>query len=52
MIIFDDMFLTTKDRQLKIKFNPNSIIFQENNSKNQEQILLVQFPLIVKKWTC
>lgn len=46
MIIFDDMFLTTKDRQLKIKFNPTVSSFKRIIQESRTDTLGSQFPLI------
>lgn len=46
MIIFDDMFLTTKDRQLKIKFNPTVSSFKRTIQESRTDTLGSQFPLI------
>lgn len=46
MIIFDDMFLTTKDRQLKIKFNPTVSSFKRTIQESRTDTIGSQFPLI------
>ena len=46
MIIFDDMFLTTKNRQLKIKFNPTVSSFKRTIQESRTDTLGSQFPLI------
>ena len=46
MIIFDDMFLTTKDRQLKIKFNPTVSSFKRTIQESRTDTLGSQFPFI------
>ena len=46
MVIFDDMFLTTKDRQLKIKFNPTVSSFRRTVQESRTDTLGSQFPFI------
>lgn len=46
MIIFDDMFLTTKNRQLKIKFNPTVSSFKRTIQESRTDTLGSQFPFI------
>jgi hypothetical protein len=46
MIIFDDMFLTTKDRQLKIKFNPTVSSFKRTIQESRTDTLGAQFPFV------
>jgi hypothetical protein len=46
MIIFDDMFLTTKDRQLKIKFNPTVSSFKRTIQESRTDTLGSQFPFV------
>lgn len=46
MVIFDDMFLTTKDRQLKIKFNPTVSSFKRTIQESRTDTLGSQFPFI------
>ena len=46
MVIFDDMFLTTKDRQLKIKFNPTISSFKRTIQESRTDTLGSQFPFV------
>ena len=46
MVIFDDMFLTTKDRQLKIKFNPTVSSFKRTIQESKTDTLGSQFPFV------
>ena len=46
MVIFDDMFLTTKDRQLKIKFNPTVSSFKRTIQESRTDTLGSQFPFV------
>lgn len=46
MVIFEDMFLTTKDRQLKIKFNPTISSFKKTIQETRVDTLGSQFPFI------
>lgn len=46
MIIFDDMFLTTKDRQLKIKFNPTVSSFKRTIQESRTDTIGSQFPFV------
>lgn len=46
MVIFDDMFLTTKDRQLKLKFNPTVSSFKRTIQESRTDTLGSQFPFI------
>ena len=46
MVIFDDMFLTTKDRQLKIKFNPIVSSFKRTIQESRTDTLGSQFPFV------
>lgn len=44
MMIFDDVFLTTKDRQLKIKFNPSINSFKKNISETKIETIGSKYP--------
>lgn len=46
MVIFDDMFLTTKDRQLKIKFNPTVSSFKRIIQESRTDTIGSQFPFV------
>lgn len=46
MVIFDDMFLTTKDRQLKIKFNPTVSSFKRTIQESRTDTIGSQFPFV------
>lgn len=46
MTIFDDVFLTTKDRQLKIKFNPTINSFKKNISEMKIETIGNKYPFI------
>ena len=46
MVIFDDMFLTTKDRQLKIKFNPTVSSFKRTIQESRTDTVGSQFPFV------
>lgn len=46
MVIFDDMFLTTKDKQLKIKFNPTVSSFKRTIQESRTDTLGSQFPFV------
>lgn len=46
MVIFEDMFLTTKDRQLKIKFNPTVSSFKRTIQESRTDTLGSQFPFV------
>lgn len=46
MVIFDDMFLTTKDRQLKIRFNPTVSSFKRTIQESRTDTLGSQFPFV------
>lgn len=46
MIIFDDMFLTTKDRQLKIRFNPTVSSFKRTIQESRTDTIGSQFPFV------
>ena len=46
MIIFDDMFLVTKDRQLKIRFNPNVSSYKRTIQESRTETIGSQFPFI------
>ena len=46
MVIFDDMFLTTKDRQLKIKFNPTVSSFKRTIQESRTDTSGSQFPFV------
>ena len=46
MVIFDDMFLTTKDRQLKIKFNPTVSSFKRTIQESRIDTIGSQYPFI------
>ena len=46
MVIFDDMFLTTKDRQLKIKFNPTVSSFKRTIQESRIDTIGSQFPFV------
>lgn len=46
MIIFDDMFLTTKDRQLKIKFNPTVSSFKKMIQESRTDTIGSQYPFV------
>ena len=48
MCIFDNMFLTTKNKQLKIKFNPIVNQFKYNILESQQNTLGGQFPYITR----
>lgn len=46
MVIFNDMFLTTKDRQLKIKFNPTVSSFKRTIQESRTDTIGSQFPFV------
>lgn len=46
MTIFDNMFLTTKDRQLKIKFNPTLNSFKRTIQETRTDTLGSQYPFV------
>jgi len=46
MAIFDDVFLTTKDKQLKIKFNPTVNSFKQNISEMKIETIGNKYPFI------
>lgn len=46
MVIFDDMFLTTKDRQLKIKFNPTVSSFKRTIQETRADTIGSQYPFV------
>lgn len=46
MVIFDDMFLTTKDRQLKIKFNPTISSFKRTIQESRTDTIGSQYPFV------
>jgi hypothetical protein len=46
MMILDDMFLTTKDRQLKIKFNPSVSSMKRTISENKTETIGSAYPFI------
>ena len=46
MVIFDDMFLTTKDRQLKIKFNPIVSSFKRTIQESRTDTIGSQYPFV------
>lgn len=46
MIVFDDMFLTSKDKQLKIKFNPTVSSYKRTIQESRTDTLGSQFPYI------
>ena len=46
MTIFDNMFLTTKDRQLKIKFNPNVSSYKRTLQESKTDTIGSQYPFI------
>lgn len=46
MVIFDDMFLTTKDRQLKIKFNPTVSSFKRTIQESRTDTIGSQYPFV------
>lgn len=46
MIIFDDVFLTTKERQLKIKFNPTINSFKKNISETKIETIGSKYPFV------
>lgn len=46
MVIFDDMFLTTKDRQLKIKFNPTISSFKRTIQETRTDTIGSQYPFV------
>ena len=46
MVIFDDMFLTTKDRQLKIKFNPTVSSFKRTIQETRTDTIGSQYPFV------
>lgn len=46
MVIFNDMFLTTKDKQLKIKFNPTVSSFKRTIQESRTDTLGSQFPFV------
>jgi len=48
MCIFDNMYLTTKDKQLKIKFNPTINQLKYNVLESQQNTLGNQFPYITR----
>jgi hypothetical protein len=48
MCIFDNMYLTTKDKQLKIKFNPAISQLKYNVLESQQNTLGSQFPYITR----
>lgn len=46
MIIFDDIYLTEKDRQLKIKFNPSVNSFKKNISETRIETIGSKYPFV------
>ena len=46
LVSFEDMFLTTKDKQLKIKFNPNVSSFKRTIQESRVDTLGSQYPYI------
>lgn len=46
MCVFEDTFLTTADKQLKVKFNPSVSNFKYNVSESQQVTLGSQFPFV------
>ena len=46
MTIFDNMFLTTRDRQLKIKFNPNVSSYKRTLQESKTDTIGSQYPFI------
>lgn len=48
MCIFDNMYLTTKDKQLKVKFNPTISQLKYNILESQQNTLGSQFPYITR----
>lgn len=48
MLIFDDIFLTTEEKQLKIQFNPSVNSFKRNISETKIETIGSQYPFIVR----
>lgn len=46
MCVFNDMFLTSRDKQLKLQFNPTVSDFRYNVNESQQITLGSQFPFI------
>lgn len=46
MCVFDDIFLTDKERQLKVQFNPSVSDFRYNVNESQQVTLGSQYPYI------
>ena len=46
MVIFDDMFLTTKDRQLKIRFNPTVSSFKRTIQESRTDTIGSRYPFV------
>jgi hypothetical protein len=46
LVAFEDMFLTTKDRQLKIKFNPTVSSFKRTIQESRVDTLGSQYPYV------
>ena len=46
MVLFEDMFLITKDAQLKIKFDPNVSDFKYNVTESQQVAIGAKYPYI------
>ena len=46
LVSFEDMFLTVKDRQLKIKFNPSVSSFKRTIQESRVDTLGAQYPFI------
>ena len=48
MTIFDNVFLTTKERQLKIQFNPSINSFKRNVSETKVETIGSQYPFVIR----
>jgi hypothetical protein len=46
MCVFDDIFLTNKDRQLKVQFNPTVSDLRYNVNESQQVTLGAQYPYV------
>ena len=46
MCVFDDIFLTNRDRQLKVQFNPNISDLRYNVNESQQVTLGAQYPYV------
>lgn len=45
---FDDIYLTTKDKQLKIQFNPSVSSFKRNISETKVETIGSPYPFIIR----